>query len=70
MVLLAASHPPLFLGIMGVVVLVLGFAAVGALAVYVIKRAPKDGTDIGRDPRLNADEHKRQNGSGTSSRRP
>jgi hypothetical protein len=65
-----ASDPPLFLGIIGVVILVLGFAAVGALAVYVIKRAPKDGSDIGRDPRLKPDEHRRRNGSGRGERRP
>ena len=68
--MLAASSPPLFLGILGVAVLVLGFAAVIALAVYVIKRAPKDGSDIGRDPRLNADERRRQNGHGSRSGRP
>ena len=68
--LLAASQPPLILGIFGVVILVLGFAAVGALAVYVIKRAPKDGSDIGRDPRLQADEHKRRNGGDQHPRRP
>lgn len=68
--MLAASHPPLVLGILGVAVLVIGFAAVGALAVYVIKRAPKDGSDIGRDPRLQGDDHKRRNGSGSRSRRP
>jgi hypothetical protein len=62
--MLAASNPPLFLGILGVVILVLGFIAVIALAVYVIKRAPKDGTDIGRDPQLGADEERRQNGHG------
>ena len=62
--ILAASNPPLFLGILGAAVLVLGFIAVGALAVYVIKRAPKDGSDIGRDPRLDADEQRRQNGHG------
>ena len=67
--MLAASSPPLFLGILGAVILVLGFAGVIALAVYVIKRAPKDGSDIGRDPRLNADEQRRQNGHGTRSRR-
>ena len=65
--MLAAANPPLFLGILGVVVLVLGFAAVIALAVYVIKRAPKDGSDIGRDPRLGADEDRRQNGHGAGS---
>ena len=58
----AASDPPLLLGILGVVVLVLGFAAVIALAVYVIKRAPKDGSDIGRDPRLQGDDHEPRNG--------
>jgi hypothetical protein len=68
--MLAAAHPPLFLGILGVVTLVLGFAAVIALAVYVIKRAPKDGTDIGRDPRLQGDDHRRRNGGGSRSRRP
>jgi hypothetical protein len=68
--LFAASSPPLFLGILGVAVLVLGFAAVIALAVYVIKRAPKDGSDIGRDPRLNADEQRRQNGHGSRSSHP
>ncbi|MEA2437490.1 MAG: hypothetical protein QOF65_2046 [Thermoleophilaceae bacterium] len=64
--MVAASNPPLFLGIMGVVVLVLGFAAVIALAVYVIKRAPKDGSDIGRDPHLDGDERGRRNGHGTA----
>jgi hypothetical protein len=64
-VLLAAtSNAPLFLGIIGVVILVAGFVAVGVLAVYVIKRAPKDGSDIGRDPRLDADERRRRNGHG------
>jgi hypothetical protein len=62
--LATASNPPLFLGVLGVVILVLGFAAVGALAVFVIKRAPKDGSDIGRDPRLDADERRRRNGGG------
>ena len=57
-----ASNPPLFLGILGVVILVMGFVAVGLLAVWVIKRAPKDGSDIGRDPRLDADERRRRNG--------
>jgi hypothetical protein len=65
-----ASNPPLLLGILGVVVLVLGFAAVIALAVYVIKRAPKDGSDIGRDPRLQGDDHERRSGGVTRSRRP
>jgi hypothetical protein len=60
--MLAATDPPLFLGILGVVILVLGFLGVAALAVYVIKRAPKDGSDIGRDPRLDADERRRKNG--------
>jgi hypothetical protein len=50
-------------------VLVLGFVAIGVLAVYVIKRAPKDGSDIGRDPRLTQDEHKRQNGGESRARR-
>jgi hypothetical protein len=66
---IAAASPPLFLGILGAVTLVIGFIAVIALAVYVIKRAPKDGSDVGRDPHLNADEHRRQNGHGTRSRR-
>jgi hypothetical protein len=60
--LAAASNARLLLSILGVLVLVLGFAAVGALAVYVIKRAPKDGSDIGRDPRLDPDERRRRNG--------
>jgi hypothetical protein len=64
--LATASNPPLFLGILGVVILVLGFAAVIALAVFVIKRAPKDGTDIGRDPRLDVDERRRRNGGGST----
>jgi hypothetical protein len=64
---LAASSPPLVLGVLGAVVLVLGFVGVILLAVYVIKRAPKDGSDIGRDPRLNADERRRQNGHGGGS---
>ena len=59
MPLLAATDPPLFLGILGVAVLVAGFIAVGALAVFVIKRAPKDGSDIGRDPRDNDPERGR-----------
>jgi hypothetical protein len=67
---LASSQPPLFLGIFGVVILVLGFVAIGVLAVYVIKRAPKDGSDIGRDPRLQADEHERRNGGDNQPRRP
>jgi hypothetical protein len=67
---LAASSPPLFLGILGALVLVVGFVAVIALAVFVIKRAPKDGSDIGRDPHLNADEDRRQNGGATGSTRP
>jgi hypothetical protein len=41
---------------------VIGFAAVIALAVFVIRRAPKDGSDIGRDPRLDPDERRRRNG--------
>ncbi len=68
--LLAAAKAPLFLGIIGVVILVLGFVAVGLLAVYVIKRAPKDGSDIGRDPRLNQDEHRHRDGHGHGGRRP
>jgi hypothetical protein len=68
-VIATVAHPPLFLGILGALVLVLGFAAVIALAVFVIKRAPKDGSDVGRDPRLGADEQRRQNGHGTRSRR-
>jgi hypothetical protein len=51
-----------FLGVLGVATLVIGFAAVIALAVFVIKRAPKDGSDIGRDPRLKGDERRRRNG--------
>lgn len=65
--MLAASSPPIFLGIFSLVVLILGFAGVFALAVYVIKHAPKDGSDIGRDPRLDADEQRRQNGGGSRS---
>jgi hypothetical protein len=68
--LAAVSNPPLFLGILAAATLVIGFVAVIALAVYVIKRAPKDGSDIGRDPRLDGDEHKRRNGGGTGTRRP
>jgi hypothetical protein len=50
-VLLAATDAArTFLGVMGVATLVIGFVAVIALAVFVIKRAPKDGSDIGRDP--------------------
>jgi hypothetical protein len=56
--MLAVSNPPLFLAVLGVVVLVMGFVAVGALAVYVLRRAPKDGSDIGRHP----DERSRTNG--------
>src|SRR3954462_6124139 len=70
MLLAAATKAPLFLGIIGVVILVLGFVAVGALAVFVIKRAPKDGSDIGRDPRLKPDQHRRRNGSSGRDRRP
>lgn len=64
------SNPPLFLGIVGVVILVAGFVGVGLLAAYVIRRAPKDGSDIGRDPPLNADEQRRRNGSGSGERQP
>ena len=67
---MAAAHPPLFLGILGVVVLVLGFVAVIVLAVLVIKRAPPDGSDIGRDPRVHGDEHKRRNGGGSGAPQP
>ena len=62
----SSSNPPLFLGIFGVVILVMGFVAVGLLAYYVIKRAPKDGSDIGRDPRLDAEERRRRNGHGST----
>ena len=51
-----------FLGVLGVATLVIGFVAVIALAVFVIRRAPKDGTDIGRDPRLDPDARRRRNG--------
>jgi hypothetical protein len=51
-----------FLAVLGVATLVIGFAAVIALAVFVVRRAPKDGSDIGRDPRLDADERRRRNG--------
>ena len=64
--LAASSHPPALLGVFGLVILVLGFVAVGALAYYVIKRAPKDGSDIGRDPRLDPDERRRRNGHGNT----
>ena len=64
---MATASPPLFLGILGAIVLVLGFVGVIALAVYVLKRAPRDGSDIGRDPRLGADEDRRQNGHGSGS---
>ena len=50
------------MGVLGVGALVLGFAATAALAVFVLRKAPKDGTDIGRDPRLDADEQARRNG--------
>jgi hypothetical protein len=61
-VLTAANNAQLFLAILSMVVLVLGFVAVGLLAVYVLKRAPKDGSDIGRDPRRKADEHRHRPG--------
>jgi len=67
---MAAASAPLFLGILGAATLVIGFAAVIGLAVYVIRRAPKDGSDIGRDPRLDADEERRRNGGGTGAGRP
>jgi hypothetical protein len=50
-------------------VLVLGFVALGVLAVYVIKRAPKDGSDIGRDPRQEHGEHERRRPSESRVRR-
>jgi hypothetical protein len=66
MLVLAVSHAArALLGALGIATLVLGFAAVIALAVFVIRRAPPDGSDVGRDPRLDQDEHKRRNGSGT-----
>jgi hypothetical protein len=68
-VLASATHPPLLLGVFGVVILVAGFVAVGALAVYVIRRAPRDGSDIGRDPRLRQDDHERRNGHESRARR-
>ena len=52
----------ILMGVLGVSALVLGFAATAALAVFVLRKAPKDGTDIGRDPRLESDEHARRNG--------
>ena len=58
------------LGVLGVAVLVIGFAAVAALAVFVLRKAPKDGTDIGRDPRLETDEHARRNGHEKSADAP
>jgi hypothetical protein len=65
-VLLAVSSAGrTLLAVLGVGSLVLGFVAIGVLAVWVLRKAPKDGTDIGRDPRLKGDEQKRRNGSGT-----
>jgi hypothetical protein len=63
--LLAAKQPPALLGVLGVAVLVAGFVAIGVLLVLVIRKAPPDGSDVGRDPRLEGDEDKRQNGSGS-----
>jgi hypothetical protein len=50
-------------------VLVIGFVAVGALAVFVIRRAPKDGSDIGRDPRSSGD-HRTGDGHGDAGHHP
>jgi hypothetical protein len=68
--LASAQNPPLLLGIFGAAILVFGFVAIGVLWVMVIKKAPKDGSDIGRDPRIQGDEHKRQNGAREHTRRP
>ncbi|MEA2457934.1 MAG: hypothetical protein QOC95_906 [Thermoleophilaceae bacterium] len=68
--LASAQHPPLLLGVFGAVILVAGFVAVIVLWVVVIRKAPPDGSDIGRDPRLQGDEHKRRNGGGQHTRRP
>jgi hypothetical protein len=64
--LLAVTHSGrVLLAALGVATLVIGFAAVAALAVYVIRRAPPDGSDVGRDPRLDGDEEQRRNGRGS-----
>ena len=61
--LLAVTHAGrTLLAVLGVATLVIGFAAVLGLAIFVIRRAPPDGSDIGRDPRLDADERRRRNG--------
>lgn len=67
---MAAAQPPLVLGILGAAVLVLGFVAIGVLAVYVIRHAPPDGSDIGRDPRLDGDEHRRPSGGKSDGHEP
>jgi hypothetical protein len=64
-VLVLAAKPPILLGVFGVVILVAGFVAIALLAVFVLRKAPPDGSDIGRDPRLEGDEERRRNGGGT-----
>lgn len=51
MLLAISSSGRTLLGVLGVATLVIGFAAVIALAIYVIRRAPPDGSDVGRDPK-------------------
>ena len=70
MLLAATSNTEIFLGIAAAASLVIGFVAVIALAVFVLRKAPPDGSDIGRDPRLDADERRRTNGAGSDPRQP
>ena len=60
----------ILMGVLGVGALVLGFAATAALAVFVLRKAPKDGTDIGRDPRLSGDDQPRSDGHQKSADAP
>jgi hypothetical protein len=66
----ATSNTEIFLGIAAAASLVIGFVAVIGLAVFVLRKAPRDGSDIGRDPRLDVDEQEHRNGSGSRPRRP
>lgn len=60
MLLAVTESGRVLLAALGIGALVFGFAAVGVLAVLVIRRAPPDGSDVGRDPRLQDDEERRK----------
>ena len=60
MLIAVSESGRVLLAALGIGSLVVGFAAVGALAWFVIRRAPPDGSDVGRDPRLEQEEQPRK----------